>query len=167
MKTILAITLLLAACSGCQPDRKPVDQPWGLEYVSGSISQHPDLRVPYQFTVRVRIGGTGHAVQELRSGNASLVEVFTPNCIDLHIGSCGESRTMSIYQATVSGVALNANGYGVQDASPLAGNPFNSANLPVGGAIISRGPALQWSLIADASGVTVTLPNRVVFIPAP
>lgn len=163
MKTLITIlcVIAIAACTSCEDKCEAAPAPWGLYFVSGSVAPHQNQQVPYESTIRVRIGGSGHAVQELRSGNAMLVEVFSPNCIDLHIGTCGESRTMTIAQASVAGVAFDRDGYGVLDAFPLTGNPFNSTGLPVGGSAVSQGTALQWSIVADAAGVTITLPGRV------
>lgn len=175
MKTILALTMLLAACSGCQPDREPEPMAWGLEYVSGSTYREAGSAFAYHFTVKIRVGGQGHAVQELTDHQFQLVEVMPAPAIDTHVGAIGSERYMRIYLAQVQGVAFNVSGQGLLPDNgqgyamfPATGShPFNSANLPVGGTILSRGTALQWSLIADAAGVTVTLPNRTVFIPAP
>ncbi len=166
MRTLAILALLLTACSGCD-NAKPETQSFGLQFVSGTLTPHVNAQIPYQFNLVIRITGRGHAVQTLTSGNAMLCEAFTLGADDLHIGTCGETRTMTISQASLSGVALNGSGYGVIDAFPLAGNPFNSTGLPVGGAYTAYGPALQWSIKAEPAGVTVTLPDRVIFIPKP
>lgn len=166
MRTLTILALLLAACSGCD-NAKPESQAFGLQFVSSTLTPHVNAQIPYQFNLVIRITGRGHAVQTLHSGNAMLCEAFTLGANDYHVGACGETRTMTISQASLSGVALDHNGYGVVDAFPLAGNPFNSRNLPVGGVYTPSGPALQWSIEAKPAGVTVTLPGRVVFIPKP
>lgn len=175
LASLIMFVLTLTACSGCESGPAASPQPWGLEYISGATYKEPGSAFAYHFTVKIRVGGKGHAVQELTDHQFQLVEVMPAPAIDTHVGAIASERHMTIYLAHVQGVAFNAAGQGLLPDNgqgyamfPASGpHPYNSGNMPVGGQIVSRGPALQWSLIADASGVTVTLPSRVVFIPAP
>lgn len=176
MKTLTAVTLalLLAACSGCD-NAKPETQSFGLQFVSGSTYVEAGSAFAYHFTIKIRVSGSGHAVQELTDHQFQLVEVMPAPAIDTHIGAIGSERYMTIYPAEVSGVAFTAGGAGLLPDNgqgyamfPATGpHPYNSGNMPVGGHIVSRGHALQWSIKAEPAGVTVTLPDRVIFIPKP
>lgn len=169
--TLCILAFSMAACSGC--DDEPSSRADYLEVRAVSIAPNEQVPGYYIFDAIVRHHGRNGwqgVAQEVRiNGELVAIEFFACGSgrwhDDQHRGGKGETRTMSCWPADVEGVAL-VNGYGMLWRSPtIAFNEFHTA--PIGGSITRQGEVTEWSIEANAAGVTVTIGGKAAFYAAP
>lgn len=166
MRTLAILALLLAACSGCQPERET--PAYGLAVKR--VTFEPDPADPRGYICRVVMRVTGESVaQEISlEGQHAWTEHLDVDGWrdDLHTVYWRERRDVVTYPAHVEGASHDNGGVAIIWADPLKAHtiPFLAAR-PAQGSIASAdyGRTIRWSIVSDDLGVTVTIDGRSTF----
>lgn len=165
--TLLSFAMLMAACSGCQPEREESGGEFRIEFRSCVIAPRPDDPTKYRALVVVRIHNASVGQDVSSQGvlrwreHIALYGGNTWN--DDHHGTYqGEQREIRSWPAKVEGAAPNIHGTSLLWVEPglVLGPPMDT--LPVQGVLTGQdtGRMVVWTLDARADGVMVTIDGK-------